>query len=162
MPRNLPETRVPIDYEKFSKLSEVTGKTWADLAREIGRSPYYLTGIKNRMPEHPIEKYGCDSKNSLQKLEYLFLLNKYGYEFKYEAPVEQPKPVVSCPIKDVPPEQTDTYIATYFGVRDALKDFYKWMKEQEKAEEPVPKIVAPEEPADEVKIKKQKKPVAKG
>lgn len=163
MPKILSNTRIPVDYEKFSKLSEVTGKTWADLAREIGRSPYYLTGIKNRMLEHPVEKFGCDSKNSLLKLEYLFLLNKYGYEFKKEVVKPEPKEDPNKRLrKDVPAEQTDTYIAVYFGVMDAMKDYYKWVKEQlDEGEEPFPKLVAPEEPADEVKIKKQK-PVAKG
>ena len=158
MPKINNQVRVPLDKEKFERLPEITGKSWRELCGDIGRSPYYLTGIKNRMDEDPYEKVGCTSKNSLLKLEYLFLLNKYGYEFKYiPKVVEEPKKPV-CENKDVPPEQTDTYIATYFGVMDALKDFYKWKLEQET---PVPKIVAPEEPANEVKIKKQK-PVAKG
>lgn len=124
MPKSTNNGRILIDPNKMDKLPEITGKTWRYLSEELGRSPYYLTGIKNRARHYPADKYGACSKNSLFKLEYNFLVGKYGYEFKLEEPVK-PEPKKVEVNKDVPVEQTDTYIAVYFGVLDALKEFYQ-------------------------------------
>ena len=124
MPKSINSGRILVDPIKMEKLPEITGKTWRYLSEELGRSSYYLTGIKNRAKSHPADKYGVCSKNSLFKLEYNFLVGKYGYEFKLEEPVK-PEPKKAEINKEVPVEQTDTYIAVYFGVLDALKDFYK-------------------------------------
>lgn len=181
MPKSINSGRILVDPDKMDKLPEITGKTWRYLSEELGRSPYYLTGIKNRARNYPADKYGACSKNSLFKLEYNFLVGKYGYEFKLEEPVK-PEPKKTEVNKEVPVEQTDTYIAVYFGVLDALKEFYQCdniMKcfEEDKNKEVDPLSMSSHERAevfkkglsvakpssDEAKILKQKSAVkAKG
>lgn len=175
MPKSSNNGRILIDPDKMEKLPEITGKTWRYLSEELGRSPYYLTGIKNRARKYPADKYGACSKNSLFKLEYNFLVGKYGYEFKLEEPVK-PEPKKTEINKEVPVEQTDTYIAVYFGVLDALKEFFQCnninhivydretdplsMSSHERAEVFKKGLSGAKPSKDEAKILKQK-PVAK-
>ena len=134
MPKTCKETnelRIPVDPEKFEQLLELANKPIRQLSTELGRCVYYLTGIKNRCRKNPVREYGVTSANSLTKLEYQYLKNKYDFEFKLEMPVEEEKPdhgrypMENLSKKDLPENQKDTYIAVYFGVLDALKDFHR-------------------------------------
>lgn len=170
MGKRIAANRVIIDPEKVNKLVELVSKdglSLADVSREIGRSYCYLSNIKNYILREDVDMTVASSKNSIQKLEYDYILNKWGVDIKYEAPVEVKVPVSN---KNIPPEQGDIYIAVYFGVLDAMRDFRKECeesdehKEEEPKEEPVkvsnatskkPKITS-NESLDDKKIIKQK------